>query len=736
MASAKHFFMSQIPTYKPEHFINRELSWLEFNTRVLEEAQDASNPLLDRLKFLAIFSSNLDEFFMVRVAGLREQAFGGVVAQDKTPDDMAPIEQLLQISQRTKQLISDQCACWNEDILPSLAKEGIRILQVDELNKKQSKLVSDFFQKRAFPILTPMAIDPSHPSPRFHNRGVYLAASLQRVSGLGPADLSAVVQLPQVLPRFVPVGEPGETTFVLLEDVLASKLPELFGGYKIARHTTFRITRDMDVDLLDEEGDDMLRAIETRLRERQHSEAVRLEVEKGVASNLLAMITGQEKLHQDIPVEGQMYDEIYPVDALLDMTSLWELVRLPGKADLREAPFVARIPLGLHLGEDLFAEIADHDILLHHPFDSFDPVVQFVQQAADDPHVLAIKQTLYRTSGDSPIVRALIQAAENGKHVTALVELKARFDEANNISWSRIMERAGVHVVYGFMDLKTHSKLSMVVRQENNKVRRYVHLSTGNYNPSTAALYTDTGLFTSDKLMADDATALFNFLTGYSQGHKWEKLVVAPQKLHQRTLELIDAQAERAREGKSSRIFAKLNSLVDRRTIEALYRASEAGTQIDLVVRGICSLRPGLPGISENIRVRSIVDRFLEHSRIFVFGEGSKSEVYMTSADWMPRNFERRVEVMFPIEDPQLCKRVIEEIIPAYLRDNSKARELMPDGSYQRAKPKGKEPEYRAQRDLLLNATLGNSSQAGHTNGQLSDKSKKRSKRKPARKSR
>ncbi|WP_145058458.1 polyphosphate kinase 1 [Adhaeretor mobilis] len=728
--------MSQIPTYKPEHFINRELSWLEFNTRVLEEAQDASNPLLDRLKFLAIFSSNLDEFFMVRVAGLREQAFGGVVAQDKTPDDMAPIEQLLQISQRTKQLISDQCACWNEDILPSLAKEGIRILQVDELNKKQSKLVSDFFQKRAFPILTPMAIDPSHPSPRFHNRGVYLAASLQRVSGLGPADLSAVVQLPQVLPRFVPVGEPGETTFVLLEDVLASKLPELFGGYKIARHTTFRITRDMDVDLLDEEGDDMLRAIETRLRERQHSEAVRLEVEKGVASNLLAMITGQEKLHQDIPVEGQMYDEIYPVDALLDMTSLWELVRLPGKADLREAPFVARIPLGLHLGEDLFAEIADHDILLHHPFDSFDPVVQFVQQAADDPHVLAIKQTLYRTSGDSPIVRALIQAAENGKHVTALVELKARFDEANNISWSRIMERAGVHVVYGFMDLKTHSKLSMVVRQENNKVRRYVHLSTGNYNPSTAALYTDTGLFTSDKLMADDATALFNFLTGYSQGHKWEKLVVAPQKLHQRTLELIDAQAERAREGKSSRIFAKLNSLVDRRTIEALYRASEAGTQIDLVVRGICSLRPGLPGISENIRVRSIVDRFLEHSRIFVFGEGSKSEVYMTSADWMPRNFERRVEVMFPIEDPQLCKRVIEEIIPAYLRDNSKARELMPDGSYQRAKPKGKEPEYRAQRDLLLNATLGNSSQAGHTNGQLSDKSKKRSKRKPARKSR
>ncbi|MEQ8210045.1 MAG: polyphosphate kinase 1 [Lacipirellulaceae bacterium] len=715
-------------TFQPEHFINRELSWLEFNKRVLEEAQDTTNPLLDRLKFLAIFSSNLDEFFMVRVAGLREQAFGGVAAQDVAADGYSPIEQLQKISERTQQLIDDQCDCWNEVVLPGLAQEGIRILQIEELNKPQKKAVADFFQKRAFPILTPMAIDPSHPSPRFHNRGVYLAATLERVSGLGPANMAAVVQLPQVLPRFVPVGDPGETTFVLLEDVLASKLPELFGGYKISQHTTFRVTRDMDVDLLDEEGDDMLRAIESRLRARQHSEAVRLEIAKGATSELRSMITEQEVLHQGVEVDGRPYQEVYVVEGPLDMTCLWELVSVPGKEELREPPFEARIPSGLEPTKDLFAEIAERDILLHHPFDSFDPVVQFVQVAAEDPHVLAIKQTLYRTSGDSPIVRALIQAAENGKHVTALVELKARFDEANNISWSRIMERAGVHVVYGFMDLKTHCKASMVVRQENKKVRRYVHLSTGNYNPSTAALYTDTALFTSNKQIADDATALFNFLTGYSQGHQWQKLVVAPQKLHQRTLELIDEQTARAKENKSARIFAKLNSLVDRNTIEALYRASEAGVPIDLVIRGICCLRPGLRGISENIRVRSIVDRFLEHSRVFVFGEGAKAEVYMASADWMPRNFERRVEVMFPIEAPELRKRVVEEIIPSYLRDNTRARILQSDGSYVRATSEGKQPEYRAQRDLLLDASKGNASEAPLANGKATEKKKRRSK--------
>jgi polyphosphate kinase len=687
--------------FEARHFINRELSWLEFNARVLEEAQDASNPLLERLKFLAIFSSNLDEFFMVRVAGLREQAFGGVAPQDLTSDGFDSLTQLRRISTRVRSLVDQQCRCWNELLLPELNQQGIQLLGQSDLSKAQRKTVSEFFHRRAFPIITPMAIDPSHPSPRFHNRGLYLAALLQRNSGLGPADLFAVVQLPQVLPRFVPLSERGETTFILLEDVIASKLPELFGGYEILHHASFRITRDMDIDLLEQEGDDLLRAIETRLRARQRSEAVRLEVQSGIGRDLLTMLVNEEHLHERLNVDGDTYSEVYNIDGMLDMTSMWELASIPGKDDLRDRPFVPRVPLGTRHGDDLFAEIRERDILLHHPFDSFDPVVQLIRSAAEDPKVMAIKQTLYRTSGDSPIVQALMQAAENGKHVTALVELKARFDEENNISWSRQMERAGVHVVYGFMDLKTHCKLALIVRQEGHKVRRYVHLGTGNYNPATARLYTDLGLFSADKLFADDASALFNFLTGYSQGHEWKKLIVAPTDLHRQTLELIRAQTARARNGKSCQIIAKLNSLVDRQTITALYEASQAGVPIELIVRGICCLRPGLPGISETIQVRSIVDRFLEHSRILVFGEGSKSQVFLSSADWMPRNFERRVEVMFPVEAPDLRTRILEEIIPAYLNDTTRARLLTADASYIRATPSPDEPPYRAQTDLL-----------------------------------
>jgi polyphosphate kinase len=693
--------MSDPVAYLPEHFINRELSWLEFNARVLEEAQDPSNPLLERVKFLSIFSSNLDEFFMVRVAGLREQAFGGVAPQDVGADGLDALMQLQRIWQRTRELVEQQYRCWNKAILPALAEQQIHILQECDFDKTQRKIVDEFFRQRAFPILTPMAIDPSHPSPRFHNRGLYLSALLQRTSGLGPAELFAVVQLPQVLPRFIDIGEPNEHKFVLLEDIIACKLSELFGGYEAAHHATFRITRDMDVDLLEQESDDMLRAIESRLRARQHSEAVRLEVHKGISRDLLETLIGEEQIQENLFIEGEKYSEVYRVDGMLDMTALAELARMPGKDSLRDQSFTPRQPLGMRLGDNLFAEIADRDVLLHHPFDSFDPVVDFIQSAAEDPHVLAIKQTLYRTSGDSPIIKALIQAAENGKHVTALVELKARFDEANNISWSRQMERAGVHVVYGFMDLKTHCKLAMIVRQEGAKIRRYVHLGTGNYNPTTARLYTDLALFSSNKLLADDCTALFNFLTGYSQGHEWKKLVVAPTDLHRRTIELIAEQAARARAGKGARIVAKLNSLVDGETIEALYDASSAGVPIDLIIRGICCLRPGLAGISENIRVRSIVDRFLEHSRVMVFGDVGKERVYLSSADWMPRNFERRVEVMFPVEAPELKRRICDEIIPAYLRDNSRARVLMPDGSYVRAAAWHDEPEHRAQRELL-----------------------------------
>jgi polyphosphate kinase len=697
--------MSGDHSFLPEHFINRELSWLEFNARVLEEAQDVTNPLLERVKFLSIFSSNLDEFFMVRVAGLREQAFGGVAPQDVAADGLDALTQLQRISARTRELVDQQYRCWNEAVRPALAEQQIHILDSCDFDKPERRVIDEFFRQRAFPVLTPMAIDPSHPSPRFHNRGLYLAAMLRRKSGLGPPELFAVVQLPQVLPRLIDVGGPSENKFVLLEDIVACKLSDLFGGYESVHHATFRLTRDMDFDLLEQESDDMLRAIESRLRARQHSEAVRLEVEQDISRELLDMLVGEEQLQENLPVAGGQYSEVYRVDGLLDMSALVELARIPGKDALRDPPFVSRRPLGMRLGDDLFAEIADHDVLLHHPFDSFDPIVDFIQAAAEDPNVLAIKQTLYRTSGDSPIVKSLMQAAENGKHVTALVELKARFDEAQNISWSRQMERAGVHVVYGFMDLKTHCKLAMVVRQEGAKVRRYVHLGTGNYNPATARLYTDLALFTSNKQFADDCSALFNFLTGYSQGHEWKKLVVAPQDLHRRTIEMIQEQARRASAGKSARIFVKLNSLVDRETIEALYHASQAGVQIDLVVRGICCLRPGLPGISDNIRVRSIVDRFLEHSRIFMFGEGHKQQVFLSSADWMPRNFERRVEVMFPIEAPELRQRIRDEILPAYLHDNSKARMLMPDGAYVRATAWHDEPESRAQRDLLSRST-------------------------------
>lgn len=692
--------------FLPEHFINRELSWLEFNARVLEEAQNETNPLLERMKFLAIFASNLDEFFMVRVAGLREQAFDAELPQDPPADGIAPLNQLQRIAQRTEQLVAQEYACWNESIVPALTAAGIRIHREADLSANERRSLDKYFKQAVFPVLTPMAIDPSHPSPRFHNRGLYLAAMLKRVSGIGPERLFAVVLVPQVLPRFISVEPDDKQNFVLLEDMIACRLPELFGGYDIVDQATFRLTRDMDINLLDEEGDDILRSIESRLRVRQRTEAVRLEISANMNRALLEMLVSEEGIHCETNFSAVGYNEVYSIPGPLDMTGLFELVQKLDRPDLREPTFVPRKPREFENGHDIFAEIAAHDILLHHPFDSFGPVTEFIAQAARDPNVLAIKQTLYRTSGDSPIVRALSEAAENGKHVTALVELKARFDEANNITWARQMERAGVHVVFGFMEFKTHSKLAMVVRKEGKRVRRYVHLGTGNYNPTTALIYTDLGLFTADKTMADDVSALFNFLTGYSQQHQWQKLAVAPQDLKRRTIELIDEQAERARQGKKSRIFAKLNSVVDRRTIEALYRASQAGVPIDLVIRGICCLRPGLPGISENIRVRSIVDRFLEHSRILVFGEGSKQQVFLSSADWMPRNFDRRVEVMFPVEAEDLRWRIVEEIIPAYLRDNRRARVLLADGSYARSEQGEPENAHRSQVELLSAATI------------------------------
>jgi polyphosphate kinase len=691
-------------TFGPECFINRELSWLDFNQRVLEEAENPDNPLMERLKFLAIFSSNLDEFFMIRVAGLREQAFGESAPQDYSPDGMTAMSQLKALACRTQELVARQYACVRESIGPAMAAEGFRLLRYESLEGGQREQVDRFFRERALPILTPMAVDPSHPSPRYHNRGLYLGVMLHRGEGLGPKRMFAVVQVPQVLPRIVALsgGEPGTFPFVLLEDIVSARLPELFGGFEVESWTAFRITRDSDVDLLEQESDDMLKLIEDRIKARQRGQAVRIEIASKANDTLAEMIIDEEGLQGNARGQCDDYSEVYRIDGPLDLTSLWELHKLPGFERLHDKPFTPRIPRGLERrSPDIFAAIAQRDILLHHPYESFDPVVEFVTAAAADPRVLAIKQTLYRTSGDSPISRALMAAAESGKHVTALVELKARFDEANNVSWARQMERAGVHVVFGFLDLKTHCKVSMVVRQEGQGLRRYVHLGTGNYNPTTALSYTDVGLFTADEAMAEDASALFNLLTGYSQGHPWQRLIVAPNDLHRRTIELIDEQAQRAREGRPSRIFAKLNAIVDHRVIESLYRASQAGVPIDIVARGMCGLRPGVPGLSETIRVRSIIDRFLEHSRIYVFGPDEEAKVFLSSADWMPRNFFRRVEVMFPVLAPELATRILREILPVYLADNVRARSLDPDGVFRLLTPADGQPLRRCQYEFL-----------------------------------
>jgi polyphosphate kinase len=691
-------------TLGPECFLNRELSWLEFNLRVLEEAENPENPLMERLKFLAIFSSNLDEFFMVRVSGLREQAFGESAPQDYTPDGMTAMEQLRAIAARTQELVARQYVCLRESLAPALETEGFRLLRYADLAGGQRDQVDRFFRDRALPILTPMAVDPAHPSPRYHNRGLYLGVMLNRKEGLGPKRMFAVVQVPQVLPRIVPVdgGEPGTRSFVLLEDVVSARLPELFGGFEVESWSAFRITRDSDIELLEQESDDMLKLIEDRLKARQRGQAVRIEIAARADEAIARMIIDEEGLHGGDGGQDGNYSEVYRIDGPLDLTAIWELYRLPGYDRLHDKPFTPRLPRGLdRRGGDIFSAIAQRDILLHHPYESFDPVVEFVTSAAADPRVLAIKQTLYRTSGDSPISRALIAAAESGKHVTALVELKARFDEANNVSWARQMERAGVHVVFGFLDLKTHCKVSLVVRQESGGLKRYVHLGTGNYNPTTALVYTDLGLFTADEAMAEDASALFNLLTGYSQGHSWQRLIVAPNDLHRRTLELIEEQTRRAAAGRPARIFAKLNALVDHRIIAALYAASRAGVPIDVISRGICCLRPGVPGMSETIRVHSIVDRFLEHSRIFVFGPDEEAEVFLASADWMPRNFHRRVEVMFPVLAPELRQRILREILPVYLADNTRARRLGPDGVFQLLRPGPDEPARRCQVELL-----------------------------------
>src|SRR4051812_46273889 len=681
--------LKTITEFPQENYLNRELSWLEFNARVLEEAADRGNPVLERLKFLAIVSSNLDEFFEVRVAGLQEQLYAGLEPQDFPADGLAPTEQLDRINARAHGLVADQYQLLHRELIPQLRQNGIEWVRLEELTPAERGYVDHLFTSSVYPVLTPLAIDPGHPFPHVHNKSLNIALLVERNTAAQLQELFAVVQVPAVLDRVVVLPASAERTrFVLLEDIIAANLGRLFGGFRVLGHTVFRVTRNTDLAFDEDDAEDLLQSIEDNLRQRMRGDAVRLEISETADERFVQMLVTALDLHAR---------DVYRVTGPIDVTGFMALHRMDGFRTLRDEPLVPGVPAAFAGGTDVFELIRAQDILVHHPYESFGSVVNFIERAADDPQVLAIKQTLYRTSGGSPIIRALERAAQNGKQVTALVELKARFDEENNILWARSLEHAGVHVVYGVVGLKTHCKVALVVRREPDGIRRYVHLATGNYNPTTARIYTDLGLFTCRPEFGEDASSLFNHLTGYSQGHSWKKLIPAPRYLADRVIALIDRERRNAEQGLPARIIAKMNALVDPAAVEALYAASQAGVRIDLVIRGICCLRPGLPGVSENIRVISIVDKFLEHSRISYFQNDEKPEVYLTSADWMPRNFRRRVETMFPVEDPRLQHQLVDGILGVTLSDNVKARVLQADGTYTRVVPADGEPPVRSQ---------------------------------------
>jgi polyphosphate kinase len=681
------------PALDPNWFINRELSWLDFNERVLEEALDPSNPLLDRLRLLAICASNLDEFFEVRVAGLQEQLYENLEPQDPPPDGMGPLAQLLEIARRAHDFVNRIYQAWHAEIRPRLLKQGIRVCPPHELSESQNAHLDEYFDSQVYPVLTPLAIDPAHPFPHVHNKSLNLLLRIESDKSHA-RPLHAVLQVPSVLNRLVPLpDEPdGQRRFVLLEDVIGPRLDAVFGGYRVTERVAFRVTRNSDLTIQENEvRSSLLSTIEETLRQRKWGAAVRLEISERADEGFLAVLRSAS----DLELEDR---DVFKVPGPVDLTVLAALWKLEGFRDLREPPFEPQMPAVLAGRKSIFSAIRDHDLLVHHPYESFGTVVQFIEQASEDPGVLAIKMTLYRTAEANPIINALARAAENGKQVTALVELQARLDEENNIDKARMLQKAGVHVVYGIVGLKTHCKAALVVRREHDGIKRYVHLGTGNYNPTTARLYTDLSFFTCRVEFGEDASALFNLLTGYSQGNEWNQLIVAPRHLASRLLGLIDRERVHAEEGRPARIIAKINSLVDPTIIEALYRASQAGVRIDLIVRGISCLRPGLPGVSDHIRVISIVDKYLEHSRIAYFQNGDSPEVFLASADWMPRNFLRRVELMFPIESPPLRRRLVDGILGVLLADNVKARELQPDGTYRRVKPPGpNEPAIRSQ---------------------------------------
>jgi polyphosphate kinase len=673
----------------PTLYINRELSWLEFNRRVLEEALDTTVPLLERIKFLAIFAANLDEFFMVRVGGLQQKVAAGVIVGSGA-DRMAPRDQLAAISQTVRELFQLGYRCLREELLPALEKEGIFLRLHKDVTGQQKSALTDSFRREIFPVLTPLAIDPGHPFPHLLNKSLNLAVLLKRPRET--EKLLAVVQVPAVLPRFL--QQKTDTGYILipLETVIRLHLADLFPGMEIAHATVFRVSRNSEYEIDDDEVEDLLKAIEEEVRKRRRAFAVRLEIEAGADPAI------SNYLMQALDLDA---GDVYTCDDFLDLTGLFQVHSLPGFPQLRDPQFVPQQVNEFASASSVFSAIRARDILVHHPYESFSHVVDFIESAARDERVLAIKQTLYRTGSDSPIVKALQLAADNGKQVTAVIELKARLDEERNILWARELEKAGVHVVFGFVGLKTHCKVALVVRREDAGIRRYVHLGTGNYNQVTARLYTDLGFFTCNNDFCDDASALFNYLTGYSELPQWRKLIVAPSRMQSFMVERLQQESANAKAGRMARVIAKINGLLEPAVVQALYRASQAGVKIDLICRGICGLRPQLPGISDNIRVISIVDRFLEHSRIFYFHNGGDAQVYIGSADWMDRNLSRRVEVVFPVEHNELKNRLVHEILAICLADNTKARELFPDGAYRRVQRSADQPAVRSQERFL-----------------------------------
>ena len=670
---------SKIDFKNPKYYENRELSWIKFDERVLSEARDKNIPLLERLKFISITSSNLDEFFMVRVASLKDMVHANYKKRDIA--GMTATEQLTAINEATRELVNTQYSTYMRSLIPLLNKEGIYLLDAHEdLTEEQGKFVDRYFEESVYPVLTPMAVDASRPFPLIRNKTLNIAALLTGKQSEGET-VFATVQVPSVLPRLVQIPtEDGSTCFILLEQIIERNISVLFSNYNVLCAYPYRVMRNADLTIDEDEASDLLKEIQNKLKMRQWGEVIRLEIEDMADKKLLKFLKTELKVADE---------DIFRIAGPIDLTFLMKVYGIEGYDHLRYKPYTPQRVPEIAPEDNIFDAIRRGDIFLHHPYETFDPVVDFIRQASKDPDVLAIKQTLYRVSGNSPIISSLAQAAENGKQVTVLVELKARFDEEHNIVWAKKLEQAGCHVIYGLVGLKTHSKIALVVRREEDGIRRYVHLGTGNYNDSTAKLYTDCGIFTCKESIGEDATAVFNMLSGYSEPLSWNELILAPYWLRDKFIKLIDREKKHAKNGGEARIIAKMNSLCDPGIIEALYEASAAGVKIDLIVRGVCCLRVRIPGVSDNITVRSIVGNFLEHSRIFYFWNDGDTEIYMGSADWMPRNLDRRVEIIFPVLETSLKEKAL-HILEVELADNMKARVLGADGKYEKLDRRGK----------------------------------------------